>query len=276
MKEKSKLILLFSFVIVFIGVVIITNLDSNKLNYYNLIENLENMDGSLNNLSKSNCDPQCIIKYDDCITDNSGIIKCNWSNINTNVFLNSDISNCISCKHIDNINHDMCNNIYNFNYNNKPIKLSEGFYMDSFGNIKQFNSNNMNNKIDNNIDNKSDNDASNILQNSLNNIELCLSTTLSNKLINNLSNLFKNHMDSLLNPIVNNRNVGSNLNTSAHSNNLKYMNLNSSNLNLANANSNHNLIHDNPFSGQQPCHDRSTGKEIKCPESYYYKPPMSY
>ena len=55
MKEKSKLILLFSFIIVFIGVIIITNLDSNKLNsnklnYNNLIENLENMDGSLNNL----------------------------------------------------------------------------------------------------------------------------------------------------------------------------------------------------------------------------------
>lgn len=273
MKDKSKIILLFSFVIVLIGVVIITNLDSNKINYYNLVENLENIDGSLNNLSKSNCNSKCIINYNNCITDNSGILKCNWSNINTNIFLNSDISNCNSCQQINNITYDMCNNIYNFNYNNKSIKLSEGFYMDLSGNVKQFNINNIDNKTDNNIYNDI---SSNILENSLNNIELCLSSRLSNKLLINLSNLFKNNIDSLLNPRVNNRNVGSNLNTSAHLNNLKYMNLNSSNENLANANSNHNLIRDDPFSRQQQCYHKSSGKEIQCPESYNYKPRMSY
>ena len=77
-------------------------------------------------------------------------------------------------------------------------------------------------------------------------------------------------MNSLLNPKINVGNVGSNLNSSPHA----YMNLNSSSLNLANANSNHNLINDNPFSGQQPCYDKKTGNIIPCPESYYYKPPM--
>ena len=330
MKEKSKIIILFSFAIVLFAVILLNNLNINSTN---LIENLENMDGSFNNTSNSKCDPGCIINFKNCSTDSSGISTCDWTNPQCH-FNNSNkkTSNTFNCNKfnkfnkINNINYDICNNIYNFLYNNKDVKLSDGYYMDKQGNTKWLLDRcenqmeceyNLKNNLDNQssidlLDNQSTIDLNNLdnasaqqsntngqqsntnsqqsnattqesnattqesnangqqSNNEISNSKICISTNLSNNLVNNLSNIFKNQMSSFLDPKINTGNIGSNLNNSPHA----YMNLNSSTLNLADANSNHNLINDNPFSGQQPCYDKVTGNITSCPDLYYYKPPM--
>ena len=221
-----------------------------------------------------------------------------------NEFVDNSYISCNECNKITNINYDSSKNIYNFSYNNKNIKLSDEYYMDHNGNIDylerrceklkntpQWNyiseykkKNNLItlNKLEQNLQKQRKNDSNNYQYNSISesnndnisNSQAIISDKLSDKiasiLSDNLSNIFTKQINNLLNPKMNVGNVGSNLNSSPHS----YMNLNSSTLNLADANSNHNLINDNPFSGQQPCYDKKTGNTISCPELYYYKPPM--
>ena len=68
---------------------------------------------------------------------------------------------------------------------------------------------------------------------------------------------------------MNNRNIGSNLNTSPHSD-IQYTNLDSSLTNLANANSSNRIMNDNPYIQNGSC-TNSQGQQMQCPKPYDYR-----
>jgi hypothetical protein len=239
--------------------------------------------------------------------------KCSWSNMfkfstsNPNDDYNQY---CSKCEVIDNVkyiqnnkntkdiigttefNNDS-NNYYEFEFNGKNIQLKKGYYMDQDGNVKKmqkqkaipslkrnqelsaYELNMLTGDGDYNNNPNSINNSNSINNNQ--NINLNQNNSEIQKQIkNHVSTLFDTYIGKLVNSAISQRNVGSNLNTSPH-NNIGYINLNSSLNNLLDSNSlsNNRLIQDNPYTGQQICYDAKTGQEIRCPQPYDYKPPMS-
>ena len=293
MNNKSKIIVLASFVIIIIGVIIINNIDSNSI-----IENLENKKNEENknneiNVPISNCISGCVISFDDCTYLNNGISKCKWSNLYKFNITNYDETYqqyCDACSVIsdisyDNVSPDSNKNSYHFKYKNKKIILKNGEYMDQDGNIKKIPKEkhlpplNKNNNLSNSeLDNLEDNqDEANQHENNNKNIN-----NVSNKISNDdiiaalsshIKTTFGNYLNSIVSNHMNNRNIGSNLTTSPHTN-IQYTNLDSSLTNLAQANSNNRIINDNPFIQNGSCIN-SQGQQISCPEPYDYRPPLS-
>lgn len=242
--------------------------------------------------------------------------KCSWSNIfkfstsNPNHDYNQY---CSKCEVIDNVKYiqnnknskdklgttefkDDSKNYYEFEFNGKKIQLKEGYYMDQNGNVKKMqkqkaipslkrNQELSANELDmltgdgddnyNKFNNNDPNSINNI-QNTQNRNSTQNNSEIEKQIRTHVSSLFDTYIGKLVNSAISQRNVGSNLNTSAH-HNIGYLNLNSSLSNLLDTNSlsNNRLIQDNPYTGQQICYDAKTGQEIRCPHPYDYKPSMS-
>ena len=92
-------------------------------------------------------------------------------------------------------------------------------------------------------------------------------------LSSHIKSTFGNYLNSIVSNHMNNRNIGSNLNTSPHSN-IQYTNLDSSLTNLANANSSNRIMNDNPYIQNGSC-TNSQGQQMQCPKPYDYRPPLS-
>lgn len=240
--------------------------------------------------------------------------KCSWSNIFK--FSTSNPNNdynqyCSKCEIIDNVkyiqnkttdkdaigstklNNDS-KNFYQFEFKGKKIQLHEGDYMDKNGNVKKMqkqkaipplktNQNLPTNELDMLSGNGDDKKSNNNNPNSIDNIENTQNknstqnnSEIQKQIKNHIISSFDTYIDKLVNCKNSERNVGSNLNTSAHDN-IGFMNLNSklSNLITSNFISNNRLIQDSLYTGQQMCHNATTGQEIRCPTSYDYKPSMS-
>lgn len=310
MNNKSKIIVLTSFVIIIIAIIIINNIDSNSI-----IENLENQKDSQNkeskdkkeneiNIPKSSCISGCVISFDDCTYLNNGTSKCKWSNYfnynNTN-YDETYEQNCDSCPVIsgisyENISTDDNKNIYHFKYKNKKITLKNGEYMDQEGKVKKLPKPKhlapltKNQKLSNaDLDELTGGDdeiTNSIESNTSSNTKTSPSTNLDNNINGKVSNddiisalsthiksTFGNYLNSIVSNHMNNRNIGSNLNTSPHSN-IQYTNLDSSLTNLANANSSNRIMNDNPYIQNVSC-SNSQGQQMQCPKPYDYKPPLS-
>lgn len=236
--------------------------------------------------------------------------KCSWSNIfrfsasNPNDDYNQF---CSKCEVIDNVKYIQNNkntkdklgitefnndlkNYYEFEFNGKKIQLKEGYYMDQNGNVKKMQKQKTIPSLKsgqylsaNELDMLTDDGDYNNNPNSINNIQNTQNTNSSQnsseiqkQIKSHVSNLFDTYIGKLVNSAISQRNIGSNLNTSAH-HNIGYMNLNSSLNNLLDSNSlsNNRLIQDNPYTGQQICYDGKSGQEITCPQPYDYKPSMN-
>lgn len=241
--------------------------------------------------------------------------KCSWSNMFSFSTSNpNDDYNqyCSKCQVIDNVKYIQNNknnkdkigstefkadskNYYEFQYNGKKIQLKEGQYMDQDGNVKKMqkqkaihslkknqelpeNELDMLTDGDDNYNKFNNNDPNSInnIQNTQNKNSTQNNSEIQKQIRNHVSSLFDTYIGKLVNSVISQRNVGSNLNTSPH-HNIGYMNLNSSLNNLLDSNSlsNNRLIQDNPYTGQQICYDAKTGQEIRCPRPYDYKPSMS-
>jgi hypothetical protein len=177
---------------------------------------------------------------------------------------------------------------YMFNYKGKSIVINEGDYMDQNGTIKKLpkpkkiptlSQNELLPQNELNIltgDNDNNSISKITIQPGKNTNSLQNNSELHNQIKTHVSSLFDTYIGKLVNSAISQRNVGSNLNTSAHYD-IGYLNLNSALSNLLDSNSlsNNRLIQDNPYTGQQICHDAKTGEEIRCPKPYDYKPSMS-
>lgn len=271
--------------------------NDDMLTDYKVNDSLDNNIQQSVNIPVANCISDCVISFDDCSQSTKNVngihqfineFSCKWSNLfkfNPDKVNNGYNEYCSKCKNINNIKFNKNKNIYEFTYNKKNIKLSEGYYMDKKGNVKKLpkeknlpslkdnqllpqnelnllsgdDSNNLNYDEDNNF-----NDNTNSKQNS----------ELSNKIKGHISNVFNDYIDHMVNSSLSKRNVGSNLNTSSHYK-MDYMNLNSSLNNLVDANSSNRLMNDNPYSRNEMCYNGKTGEEFVCPKPYDYKPSMN-
>lgn len=290
MNNKSKIVIIVSFII--IGFIIIT------ISNNSIIENLENKRQNSNKENEiekpiSNCISGCVINFDDCTYLNDGTSKCKWSNYfdfnNTN-YDETYEQNCDSCKPIPNISYenispDSNKNSYHFIYNNKKITLKNGEYMDQAGNIKKIPKEKHLPPLKQNetlsqgeLNELKNDDSENISSNSknTNNNTKNINNNISNDdiiaaLSSHIKNTFGNYLNSIINEHINNRNVGSNLNTSPHSN-VQYTNLDSSLTNLANVNSQNKIIDDNPYLQNA---NNSNTQQNSIPKPYDYRPPLT-
>lgn len=316
MNNKSKIIVLVSFIIIIIGIIIINNIDSNSI-----IENLENQENSQNkgneiNIPKSSCISGCVISFDDCTYLNDGTSKCKWSNLykfSKTDYNESYQESCDSCTPItnviyNNISKDDNKNSYTITYKGNQITLKNGEYMNQHGKVKKLPkpkhlpSLNKNQTLSNaDLDELSggDEETSNSIEsNTSSNTNISPSTSPStsksktasanfnNNINGKISNddiiaalsdhiktTFGNYLNGIVSNHMNNRNIGSNLNTSPHSN-IQYTNLDSSLTNLANANSSNRIMTDNPYTQYGSC-TNSYGQQMQCPKPYDYRPPLS-
>ena len=301
MNNKSKIIVLASFVIIIIGIIIINNINSNSI-----IENLENQEDSQNkeskdkkeneiNIPKSTCISGCVISFDDCTYLNDGTSKCKWSNYfnynNTN-YDETYEQNCDSCPVIlgisyENISTDDNKNIYHFEYKNKKITLKNGEYMDKDGKVKKLpkpkhlapltKNQKLSNKELQDLGGSNSTEITNTKTSASTNLDNTINGKISNDdiisaLSSHIKSTFGNYLNSIVSNHMNNRNIGSNLNTSPHSN-IQYTNLDSSLTNLVNANSNNRIMNDNPYIQNGSC-TNSQGQQMQCPKPYDYKPPL--
>jgi hypothetical protein len=315
MNNKSKIIVLVSFIIIVIGIIIINNIDSNSI-----IENLENQENSQNkgneiNIPKSNCISGCVISFDDCTYLNDGTSKCKWSNLykfSKTDYNESYQESCDSCTPItniiyNNISKDDNKNSYTISYKGNQITLKNGEYMNQGGKVKKLPrpkhlpSLNKNQTLSNaDLDELSSGDeetTNSVVPNISSNTNITPSagpsvtpspsTNFNNNTINgkisnddiiaalssHIKSTFGNYLNSIVSNHMNNRNIGSNLNTSPHSN-IQYTNLDSSLTNLANANSSNRIVNDNPYIQNGSC-TNSQGQQMQCPKPYDYRPPLS-
>lgn len=255
-------------------------------------------------IESNSCNNSCVISFDDCTQatkNENGIhkfinsFKCSWSNM---FKFNSDNpdqnirTQCSKCNNINNVKFNKKNNTYEFVFNNKNIILSEGYYMDNKGIVKQIKKqksipslerdetlpidtlNELSGDNYNNFD-KSDNNSINNIQNRQNRNTGRNNSEIEKQIREHVGDLFNNYIGELFKSSTDNRNIGSNLNTTQHDN-IGYINLDSKISNLVNANSNNRLINDNPFTGQQMCYNNTNGLPINCPRPYDYKPPMKF
>ena len=312
MNNKSKIIVLISFIIIIIGIIIINNIDSNST-----IENLENQDNSQNkeskykkeneiNIPKSSCISGCVISFDDCTYLNDNTSKCKWSNLYK--FSKTDYSesyqeSCDSCTPItnviyNNVSKDDNNNSYTITYKGNQITLKNGEYMNQDGkvnklpkpkNLPYLNKNQTLSNADlDDLSGGDDETTNTVVPNISSNASSSASpsSNLNNNINGKVSNddiiaalsshiktIFGNYLNSIVSNHMNNRNIGSNLNTSPHSN-IQYTNLDSSLTNLANANSSNRIMNDNPYIQNGSC-TNSQGQQIQCPKPYDYRPPLS-
>ena len=123
----------------------LSNANDDMLTDYKVGDSLNNNIQQSVNIHVANCISDCIINFDDCSQSTKNVngihqfineFSCKWSNL---FKFNPDKVNhgyneyCSKCKNINNIKFNKNKNIYEFNYNKKNIKLSEGYYMNRKG-----------------------------------------------------------------------------------------------------------------------------------------------
>lgn len=305
MNNKSKIIVLSSFVVVVVGIFIISNIYPKSI-----FENLENMSENSNKGKEkeeeevtkpvSNCVSDCVISFDDCTYLNDGTSKCKWSNFfkfNKEKYNESYQQSCDLCTPIsdikyENISTDNNKNLYHFTYKNKKITLKNEEYMDKAGNVKKLpkekhlpslkqNEQLSGSELDN-LAGGSGGGGDTATTNATTNVTTSENNNLTNKVSNDdiisalsshIKSTFGNYLNSIVSNHMNNRNVGSNLNTSPH-HTIEYTNLDSSLTNLASANSSNRIMNDNPYVQHGSC-SNSHGQQMPCPTPYDYRPPLS-